>query len=202
MPEGDKLVSRRGRQAPRKTRANQQTQSRHQVRGRAPRRTRHRQSIARGRTQPCHVRPVDRHHYEPALDPFDNRDLDRFFGRWREQRQLGRPTNEANVRAALRMADRLDSGSDLGPLRYVFHTLADESRLRILRCLIENTTASRSELIRNLGGRGDDVHAHLNILQTAGFVRMTGEGKLARWELVPGALTPAGQLLVEDRPSR
>lgn len=82
----------------------------------------------------------------------------------------------------------LDSLSRAAP---VFAALGDEARLRILGRLCADGPASIANLTDGSGLTRQSVTKHLRVLEEAGLVHGTREGRTSRWELRPERLARA-----------
>jgi DNA-binding transcriptional ArsR family regulator len=84
---------------------------------------------------------------------------------------------------------------DLSPL---FHALADPTRRAILTRLAEGPAAV-SALAQPTGLRLPTVMRHLSVLEEAGLIATTKDGRVRTCALVPEALSPARTWLDEQR---
>lgn len=73
----------------------------------------------------------------------------------------------------------------------VFAALGDETRLRIVARLCRGGPASIKNLTEGSGVTRQAVTKHLRILESAGLVRTTRQGRASSWQLLPGGLAEA-----------
>ncbi len=73
----------------------------------------------------------------------------------------------------------------------MFHALGDSSRRAMVERLFRGP-ASVSELARPFEMALPTVVQHLGVLEAAGIVTSAKVGRVRTYQLVPGALTPAG----------
>jgi DNA-binding transcriptional ArsR family regulator len=92
------------------------------------------------------------------------------------------------------------SDTQLSEVARVFSTLAEPSRLKLLRALMQRSMTV-SELIEATGMRQGNVSKHLSVLSAAGFVGREPEGNFVRYSLTdPTVLNLCGLMCarVED----
>ena len=83
-------------------------------------------------------------------------------------------------------------------LDQVFHALGDGSR----RAMVERLSrgpASVSELARPFDVALPTIVQHLGVLEKAGIVTSAKAGRVRTYQLVPGALAPAGEWISRQR---
>ena len=83
-------------------------------------------------------------------------------------------------------------------LSRLFHALADPTRRSILARLAE-TPARVTELADPTGLRLPTVMRHLSVLEDAGLITTSKDGRIRTCAIVPGALDPARTWLDEQR---
>ncbi|MBV0912672.1 ArsR/SmtB family transcription factor [Anianabacter salinae] len=83
-------------------------------------------------------------------------------------------------------------------LSLVFHALADPTRRAMLARLAAGP-APVSDLARPTGLRLPTVMRHLSVLEDAGLIATTKEGRVRTCAMVPEALTPVQSWLEEQR---
>ncbi len=79
----------------------------------------------------------------------------------------------------------------------VFAALGDETRLRLLTRLCDSGPSSIARLTTGADVTRQAVTKHLRVLEGAGLVRGTREGRESLWELAPGKLDEARRCLDE-----
>jgi DNA-binding transcriptional ArsR family regulator len=79
----------------------------------------------------------------------------------------------------------------------VFAALGDETRLRLLTRLCDGGPASIAKLTTGADVTRQAVTKHLRVLEGAGLVRGTREGRESLWELAPAKLDEARRCLDE-----
>lgn len=79
-------------------------------------------------------------------------------------------------------------------LDLVFHSLSDPTRRDIL-LRVSRQSASMSEIAENYQLSFAGVAKHLGVLEAAGLIRKTRQGKEQIVTIVPGGLAPAGDYL-------
>lgn len=89
--------------------------------------------------------------------------------------------------------------------RQVFLALADQTRCALLEALLERNGQSASHLAQPMRMSRQAVSRHLRILERAGLVLRSREGKQVIFELRRGGLVPADRYLrtllaAADRP--
>jgi DNA-binding transcriptional ArsR family regulator len=84
-------------------------------------------------------------------------------------------------------------------LDLVFRALGDRTRRAILQRLSDRT-ATVGELAQPFGMSLPGVSKHISVLERAGLVTRTVEGRVRRCALRPGPLRDANQWIVEYRP--
>lgn len=94
-------------------------------------------------------------------------------------------------------ADTIDALSRSAP---VFAALGDETRLRILSRLCAGGPTSIANLTDGMGLTRQSVSKHLRVLEEAGLVLGTRQGRSSSWELRPERIARA--CLSLDRISR
>lgn len=85
-------------------------------------------------------------------------------------------------------AESIDSLTRAAP---VFAALGDETRLRILSRLCAGGPASIASLTEGIDLTRQSVTKHLRVLEEAGLVHGTREGRSSSWELRPERLARA-----------
>jgi DNA-binding transcriptional ArsR family regulator len=80
----------------------------------------------------------------------------------------------------------------------IFHALADSSRRAMVERLARGP-ASVSELARPFDMALPTVVQHLGVLAGAGLVTSVKTGRVRTYQLVPGALAPAGDWISRQR---
>jgi DNA-binding transcriptional ArsR family regulator len=83
-------------------------------------------------------------------------------------------------------------------LSLLFHALADPTRRSMLRRLAEGP-APVSELANPTGLRLPTVMRHLSVLEAAGLIATSKDGRVRTCGLVPEAMTPVRTWLDEQR---
>ena len=83
-------------------------------------------------------------------------------------------------------------------LSRLFHTLADPTRRSILARLAE-TPARVTDLAGPTGFRLPTVMRHLSVLEDAGLITTTKDGRTRTCAIVPGALDPVRTWLDDQR---
>ncbi|WP_211341075.1 ArsR/SmtB family transcription factor [Paracoccus methylarcula] len=83
-------------------------------------------------------------------------------------------------------------------LSLLFHALADPTRRSILTRLAEGP-APVTELARPTGLRLPTVMRHLSVLETAGLIATSKDGRVRSCAIVPEALVPVRTWLDEQR---
>ncbi len=83
-------------------------------------------------------------------------------------------------------------------LSALFHALSDPTRRAILSRLAEGSAAV-TELAEPTGLRLPTVMRHLSVLEEAGLIATTKEGRVRSCAMVPEALTPVRTWLDEQR---
>jgi DNA-binding transcriptional ArsR family regulator len=77
----------------------------------------------------------------------------------------------------------------------VFAALGDETRLRLVSRLCESGPASIAKLTHGSSVTRQAIAKHLRVLEDAGLVRGTRDGREGVWELEPGRLEGARRSL-------
>jgi DNA-binding transcriptional ArsR family regulator len=77
----------------------------------------------------------------------------------------------------------------------VFAALGDETRLRLVSRLCESGPASIAKLTSGSNVTRQAIAKHLRVLEDAGLVRGTRDGRESVWELEPGRLEGARRSL-------
>jgi DNA-binding transcriptional ArsR family regulator len=80
----------------------------------------------------------------------------------------------------------------------IFHALADSSRRAMVERLVRGP-ASVSELAEPFEMALPTVVQHLGVLAQAGLVTSEKVGRVRTYQLVPGALAPAGEWISRQR---
>lgn len=80
----------------------------------------------------------------------------------------------------------------------MFHALGDASR-RVMVERLSRGPASVSELARPFDMALPTIVQHLGVLEKAGIVTSAKAGRIRTYQLVPGALAPAGEWLSRQR---
>lgn len=96
------------------------------------------------------------------------------------------------------------SDSHIEEIARLFSILAEPSRLKLLRALMEDSMTV-SELVDATGMQQGNVSKHLGLLLTAGFVERRSEGNFARYSLEDPTVTELCKLMcgrVEDHARR
>jgi len=83
-------------------------------------------------------------------------------------------------------------------LSLLFHALADPTRRAILKRLAEGP-APVSELAKPTGLRLPTVMRHLSVLEEAGLINSSKDGRIRTCAMLPEALTPMRTWLDEQR---
>ena len=83
-------------------------------------------------------------------------------------------------------------------LDLMFHALVDSSRRAMVERLARGP-ASVSELARPFEMALPTIVQHLGVLEAAGIVSSTKVGRVRTYQLVPGALNPAGEWIGRQR---
>jgi ArsR family transcriptional regulator, cadmium/lead-responsive transcriptional repressor len=83
------------------------------------------------------------------------------------------------------------------PVDLVFSALSDPTRRAVIRCLSEEGPATLGQLADELPVTRQAVAKHLALLQDAGLVRATAEGRRRTYLLTPGPLTGAMGWMVD-----
>jgi DNA-binding transcriptional ArsR family regulator len=82
-------------------------------------------------------------------------------------------------------------GRDPRPVDAVFAALADGTRRTVLRTVVEQGPVTATELASDLPISRQAVAKHLHILDEAGLVHATKEGRETRFEASTASLRPA-----------
>jgi DNA-binding transcriptional ArsR family regulator len=80
----------------------------------------------------------------------------------------------------------------------IFHALADSSRRAMVERLARGP-ASVSELAKPFDMALPTIVQHLGVLAEAGLVTSVKTGRVRTYQLVPGALAPAGDWITRQR---
>lgn len=89
-------------------------------------------------------------------------------------------------------------------LARIFRTLGDSTRLRMIERLLEVGEASQSELIELVGATQSRASEHLSCLAWCGLVRVTRDGRTARYCLVgehPEQFLKLARTFLRDNPN-
>ena len=107
------------------------------------------------------------------------------------------PVDEARPRSN----ETTSSPDPLPQLIQLFRLLADETRLRILRLLIETGEHHVRALCDKLGQSQPAVSHHLALMRTAGLIECRRQGKHNFYRLAPRKLEEALNLVFADKPA-
>ena len=77
----------------------------------------------------------------------------------------------------------------------ILGALGDRTRRSLLQAVAEQGPLTATELATPSGISRQAVSKHLGVLEQAGLVRAVRVGREARYEVVPGSLTPAAAWL-------
>jgi len=69
-------------------------------------------------------------------------------------------------------------------LSRIFRTLGDATRLRVIEHLLENQTASQTDLVEKLGATQSRLSEHMSSLVWCGFVEVERLGRRVQYRLV------------------
>jgi ArsR family transcriptional regulator len=109
---------------------------------------------------------------------------------------------EPRLQEARPRSNETTSGPDpLPQLIQLFRLLADETRLRILRLLVEAEEYHVRALCDKLGQSQPAVSHHLALLRTAGLIECRRQGKHNFYRLAPGKFEAALDLVFAGKPT-
>ncbi|GMA19656.1 helix-turn-helix domain-containing protein [Arsenicicoccus piscis] len=80
----------------------------------------------------------------------------------------------------------------------VLNALGHRHRLSTSRALVQSDVPLSVPQLRVRVSRPATVLDHLGTLRSAGFVEMLGQGRAAKWRVVPGSLDKAATLTATD----
>jgi DNA-binding transcriptional ArsR family regulator len=95
------------------------------------------------------------------------------------------------------MGRRSSAAARLADAAPVFAALGDETRLRLVSRLCDSGPTSIAKLTSGADVTRQAIAKHLRVLEDAGLVRGSREGRESVWELAPGRLEEAQRWLGE-----